>query len=268
LKEKIIMTAKELLDVGQLNAAIEQLNKDVKARPADGRLRSFLFELLCFAGDYQRADRQLEVIGHQSAATEIGVQIYRNTMSAERKRQRTFADGLQPHFILSPPPYVHFHLEALNRLRESRPAEANALLEESARTRPTVAGRFNGQPFTTFRDSDDLLAPFLEVVIQDNYTWLPFDQIKRVEIAAPKRLRDLLWAQAKIETCDGPAGEVLLPVLYAGSSTHENDQIRLGRMTDWESLGEGFTRTVGQRLLLANDEEHAFLEVRTVEFEP
>src|SRR5581483_9854848 len=221
------MTAKALLDAGQLNAAIEQLNKDVKARPTDNRLRSFLFELLCFAGDYQRADRQLEVIGHQSAATEIGVQIYRNAMAAEQKRQRTFTDGLRPHFILEPPPYVHLHLEAVNHLRENRQEEAEALLEQSPRTRPAVIGHLNGQPFTSLRDSDDLLAPFLEVIIHDNYTWLPFDQLKRVEIAAPQRLRDLLWATAKIETYGGPAGEVLLPVLYAGLNTHENDQIRL-----------------------------------------
>lgn len=259
------MTAKALLDAGQLNAAIEQLNKDVKAHPTDHRLRSFLFELLCFAGDYQRADRQLEVIGHQSAATEIGVQIYRNAMTAEQKWQRTFAAGLQPHFILKPPPYAHLHLEAVNRLRENQPQEAAALLEESARTRPAVTGCLNGQPFTTLRDSDDLLAPFLEVIIHDNYTWLPFDQLKRVEIAAPQRLRDLLWTTAKIETCDGPAGEVLLPVLYAGSHSQANDQIRLGHMTDWQPFGLGLVRGLGQRLLLADDYEHAILQVRTLE---
>ena len=65
------MTAKELLDAGKLSAAIEQLNKEVKARPADGRLRIFLFELVCFAGDYQRADRQLEVIGHQITSAKL-----------------------------------------------------------------------------------------------------------------------------------------------------------------------------------------------------
>jgi len=261
------MTAKALLDAGQLNAAIEQLNRDVKARPTDNRLRSFLFELLCFAGDYQRADRQLEVIGHQSAATEIGVQIYRNAMAAERKHQRTFTDGLQPHFLLEPPPYVHLHLEAVTHLRENRQEEAEALLEESSRTRPAVIGHLNGQPFTSLRDSDDLLAPFLEVIIHDNYIWLPFDQLKRVEIAAPQRLRDLLWTPAKIETYDGPAGEVLLPVLYAASNTHENDQIRLGRMTDWTPFGAGLARGAGQRLLLADDQEHAFLEVRTIELQ-
>lgn len=261
------MTAKELLDAGQLAAAIEQLNKEVKARPADPRLRTFLFELLCFAGDYQRADRQLEVIGHQSTTAEIGVQIYRNAMAAERARQRLFADGLQPHFLLNPPPYARFHLDAINRLRENRPEEAKALLEESLRSRPAVTGRLDGQPFSDLQDSDELVAPFLEAVIQEQYTWVPFTQIKRIQIPAPKRLRDLLWTQATLETTVGPTGEVLLPVLYTGSSSHDNEQVRLGRMTDWQPLGAGLVRGVGQRLFLVDDQEHAILAVRELEFD-
>ena len=261
------MTAKELLDVGKLSAAIEQLNKEVKAHPADARLRTFLFELLCFAGDYQRADRQLEVIGHQSASAEIGVQAYRQLMEAEKARQRLLSDGLQPNFLFPPPPYARLHLEAINRIRENQPADARALLEEAASSYPAVSGRLDGQPFSDFQDSDVLIGPFLEVVIQGKYTWLPFAQIKRLQVSPPKKLRDLLWTQAKLETTTGPAGEVFMPALYAGSSTSTDENIQLGRMTDWLPLGEGLTRGVGQRLFLVDDTERAILEVKEVEFD-
>jgi len=261
------MTAKELLDAGKLSAAIEQLNKEVKARPADSRLRVFLFELLCFAGDYQRADRQLEVIGHQSTTAEMGVQAYRQLMEAEKSRQRLLSDGLQPNFLFSPPPYARLHLEAINRLRENRPTEARALLEEAGGSYPAVSGRLDGQPFSDFQDSDVLIGPFLEVVIQGKYTWLPFAQIKRLQIAPPKKLRDLLWTQARLETTTGPAGEVFMPALYAGSAVSTDENIQLGRMTDWLPLGEGLTRGVGQRLFLVDDTERAILEVKEIEFE-
>ena len=261
------MTAKELLDAGKLSAAIEQLNKEVKARPADSRLRIFLFELLCFAGDYQRADRQLEVIGHQSTTAEMGVHAYRQLMEAEKSRQRLLSDGLQPNFLFSPPPYARLHLEAINRLRENRPAEARALLEEAGASYPVVSGRLDGQPFSDFQDSDVLIGPFLEVVIQGKYTWLPFAQIKRLQITPPKKLRELLWTQARLETTTGPAGEVFIPALYAGSATSTDENIQLGRMTDWLPLGEGLTRGVGQRLFLVDDTERAILEVKEVEFE-
>jgi len=259
------MTAKDLFDQGKLSAAIAQLNGDVKSHPTDVRLRTFLFELLCFAGDYQRADRQLEVLGQQGTSTEIGVQIYRKVLTAEQARLRLFSQSLKPHFLFAPPAYATLHLEAINRLRENRVTEARALLEQALEQRPVVQGTINGQPFTDIQDSDVILAPFLEIIVQGEYTWLPFAQIKQLRMEAPKRLRDLLWSQATLETFDGPRGEVFIPVLYPGSSIHVDEQVKLGRMTDWQPLGEGLTRGAGQRLLLVDDEERSLLEVRELE---
>jgi type VI secretion system protein ImpE len=260
------MNAKELLDAGQLLAAIAQLTKEVRAHPADTQRRIFLFELLCFAGDYQRADRQLEVIGQQGSHAEVGVQVYRNIFAAEQIRRRLFADGLQPKFLFEPPPYVRLHLEALNRLRENSPTEARSLLEKSIEARPALAGHINGQTFSDIQDSDELLGPCLEVIAGKDYAWLPFEHIKSLHIAPPRRLRDLLWLPAAIEAWEIPLGEVFLPVLYAGSSTHANEQVKLGRMTEWQDVGAQLTRGVGQRLLLVDNEEFAILGVREVTF--
>jgi len=35
---------------------------ELRDNPTDARRRTFLFELLCFAGEYERADKQLEVL--------------------------------------------------------------------------------------------------------------------------------------------------------------------------------------------------------------
>ena len=261
------MKAKELLDAGQLSAAIEQTNQEVRSHPTDSRQRTFLFELLCFAGDYQRAERQLDVIAQQQARAEVGVWVYRNVLVAERARHRLFSEGLRPGFLCDPPPYVHLHLEAVNRLREDRPAEAMALLEESERSRPRLRGRLDGQAFQDFRDSDALLDPFLEIFLHSSYLWLPFEQISHLTISAPERLRDLLWIPARFESHSGLAGEAFLPVLYPRSSEHPNELVRLGRMTEWEAAGEGLALGVGQRLFLVDDEERAMLEVREVAFE-
>lgn len=262
------MQARELFEAGNLVAAIECLNHDVRAHPTDMQRRTFLFELLCFAGDYQRAARQLEAIGHQSSSADIGVQIYRNILTAEEARQRFFSHGLRPQFLFPPPAYTHFHLEALNRLRENRPAEARALLEQSEQSRPRLAGHLDGQAFADFRDADDLLAPFLEVIMHDDYVWLPFEQLKQMTIPAPQKLRDLLWLPATIEAHQGPVGGVFLPVLYAGSGTHDDDRVKLGRMTDWTSTDGGPVRGFGQRLFITDTDDRAMLEVRQVDFLP
>lgn len=261
------MKAKELLDAGHLSAAIEQLNQEVKSHPADSRLRTFLFELLCFAGDYQRAERQLDVIGQQEATAEVGIQVYRNVLVTESARRRLFSEGLRPSFLFDPPPYVHLHLEAVNCLREGNSTGAVELLEKSNSSRPGLKGRVDGQPFLEFRDGDDLIAPFLEVIVHNTYIWLPFEQIKHLEISVPKRLRDLLWIPATLESHLGPVGEVFLPVLYAGSSEHADDRVKLGRMTDWQAVAEELALGVGQHLFFIDGQDRGMLEIRDLEFE-
>jgi len=260
------MKTKELLDAGHLSAAIEQLNHEVRSHPTDSHLRTFLFELLCFAGDYARAERQLEVIAQQEATAEVGVQVYRNVLAAERARRRLFSEGLRPSFLFDPPRYVHLHLEAVDRLREANPTEAAALLEASASSRPRLEGRIEGEAFLDFRDGDDLMAPVLELIVHRRYIWLPFEQIKHLTIAIPKRLRDLLWLPATLESHHGPVGEVFLPVLYDGSSEHADDRVKLGRMTDWRAMAEGLAQGVGQHLFCIDDQDRGLLEVREIEF--
>jgi len=259
--------AKELLDTGQLSAAIAQLNQDVRSQPTDSHLRTFLFELLCFAGDFTRAERQLDVIAQQEATPEAGVQVYRNVLEAERARQRLFSEGLRPNFLFEPPSYVHLHLKAVNRLREANYTEVGALLEESASSRSHFKGRLDGDPFHDFRDGDDLLAPVLEVIVHNTYVWLPFEQIKRLMIPTPKRLRDLLWIPAMLESHHGPVGEVFLPVLYAGSSEHADDQVKLGRMTDWQGVTDELAFGLGQHLFFIDGQDRGLLEVRELEFD-
>ena len=73
--------------------------------------------------------------------------------------------------------------------------------------------------------------------------WLPLAHIASIEMEAPKRLRDLLWAPALVRT--GPAfkgqelGEVLMPALSPFSFRHADDAVRLGRATVWEEPEDG-----------------------------
>lgn len=259
--------AKGLLDAGKLSAATEELLREVKANPADIARRTFLFELSCFAGDWDRAERQLEVIGHQSTQAEAGVLVFRNCIKAERDRQRLLPDGLQPHFLSEPPPYVDLHLDAINRLREGNADEARRTLDMAEEERPVFKGRINGEAFDDFRDYDDLFAPVIELIVQDKYTWLPIEHIVRIEIEEPKSLRELLWVGANIETKDKTL-KAFLPALYPGSSAHPDDMVRLGRMTDWEKLGEEFYLGRGLHVFAVNGEdEKALLQIKSLEFD-
>jgi type VI secretion system protein ImpE len=266
-RKKAVATAEELYKAGSLRGAIEELIREVKARPTDTQRRTFLFELLCFSGDWERAGRQLDVLAGQSAEADVAAQVFRNCIKAEQARAELYRNGLAPHFLGEPPAYVDLHLDAISRIREGNYAEARDLLERAEEQRPAFSGEFNGAGFSDFRDYNDVTAPVLELIVHDKYTWLPLEQIVRLEIQPPKHLRDLLWPSALVESVKGPIGGVLVMMLYADSNTHDDDQVRLGRMTDWRQLDDGLYRGFGMKLFLVDDLDRPLVETREISFD-
>ena len=257
--------ARELYAAGNLAGAIEAITREVKANPTDTARRSFLFELLCFAGEWDRAEKQLDVLAGQGPTAEVGAKVYRNNVRAERDRQRLLVEVSDPHFLTEPPAYVDMHLEALRQLRDGNTQAAREILDRAEEERPALAGTLDGAAFEDLRDYDDRFAPVLEIIVSDKYTWLPFEQIKRIEITPPEQLRDLIWAPASIETTDNEL-KAFLPLLYPGSCRHSDDRVRFGRMTDWTMLADELYAGAGLRLLAVDGEEKPLLEVGSLSF--
>jgi type VI secretion system protein ImpE len=259
--------AKMQLDAGNLKGAIEAALNLVKSNPTNEAARTFLFELSCFSGDWDRAEKQLEVIGHQDVNAMIGSKIYQQNFKAERDRSRVFSDSVKPEFMTAVPPYVDDLLAANARIREGNTAEARALLDGVEERRPAFKCKVNGEEFSDFRDYNDLTMCVFEVIFKDNYLWLPFEQVQKIDFFKPKTLRDLYWVQAKIELINGTNGEMFLPALYEGSWKNENDQIRLGRMTDWRSVGDEIYIGEGTKLYWMDGRDRSILDIETLEFE-
>ncbi|MEW5931176.1 MAG: type VI secretion system accessory protein TagJ [Gemmatimonadota bacterium] len=231
------MRARALFEAGRLDEAVESLGAELRDAPTDVRRRTFLFELLCFAGAYDRAEKHLEVLARGSRDAELGAWLLRSALHAERVRQAAFAAGPLP---------------------------------PAAPGRP-VSGTLNGTPFASLEDADPRIGPRLEVFAAGQYTWLPLEHVASVRVAAPGLLRDLLWAPAVVRTGPGfrgtELGEVLLPALAPLSWRSPDGEVRLGRVTDWEELPEGGMVPVGQKLLLVDGEPFPILELRELEIE-
>ena len=58
---KLADAAEQSLRNGDPAAALAHLQEQVRAKPADPRLRIFLFQLLCVLGQWERALNQLDV---------------------------------------------------------------------------------------------------------------------------------------------------------------------------------------------------------------
>jgi type VI secretion system protein ImpE len=231
------MDALSLYRAGQLKAAIEALGDELKKQPLDAKRRIFLFELLCFAGEYERAEKQLGVVSDSSPQASAGAMLYRSALHAERERQDMFARG--------------------------------ALPQGSAHASPS--GELNGTRFAGLTDADPRVGAHLEAFIAGSYTWIPFAYIEAIETEPPKRLRDLLWLPAVLHTTADfrlqDLGEVLLPVIAPLSWKDPDEAVRLGRTTVWNDDSEHGQIPAGQKLLLFGDEEQPFLEIRKLTFD-
>lgn len=231
------MTASELFKAGKLREALTAQTQEVKSRPADPDRRLFLFELLAFSGDLDRAGKQMDAVSYGELERDGAVQTYRNLLNAEGARRRLLSDGVKPRFFADIPDHIPLRLEAINRLREGNRAEAAELLTRANTAARTIPGKLNDKPFTLLRDCDDLFGHVLEVMAHGEYYWVPLEQVHALAVTSPRFPRDLLWAPARLEMADA-TGDVFLPLLYPKSHEHPDDAVRLGRMTDW-SGGDG-----------------------------
>jgi type VI secretion system protein ImpE len=229
------MNALELFQSGKLQAALQALGEEVRNAPLDSKRRIFLFELLCFAGEYDRAEKHLEIVAGASQAANVGALLYRSALHAERTRQKMFADSSFP----MPRPVLE------------------------------TPGQLNDQSFSGFMDADPRIGGALEVFVAGCYSWIDFQQIASIEIPRPKRLRDLLWTPAIVTTTPEfkamELGEVLLPVLSPLSWKESDDSVRLGRSTIWKPDPVHGEIPVGQKLFLAGEECIPILELGKVE---
>jgi type VI secretion system protein ImpE len=232
------MNAAELYQAGRLDEAIEALGAALRAAPTDARLRTFLFELLCFAGEFERAEKQLAALAAEGGDAEAGALLYRGALHAERDRLATFEGALPPSTAVPSP----------------------------------VRGTLNGQPFDELTDADPRIGPRLELFVAGQYLWLPLEHVAAVSMEPPRRLRDLLWAPIQVRPAPAfqqvELGEALMPVLTAGAWRDADQLVRLGRVTSVTALPDGQLVPVGQKLWLVDDEEFPLLELRELTITP
>ncbi len=255
------MTAAELYKAGQLQDAIAAQILEVKENPTDHARRLFLFELLTFAGDLDRARRQIDMIEYKDTHLDAATAIYKRLLESEQARRDLFTQGVAPGFFGEPSEQLRLRLEAVNNLRDGHPEEAAEALARANEAVGAIGGQLNGQSFESLRDADDLFAGVLEVMAHGRYFWVGLDQVRLLTMNAPRYPRDLLFIPAHLELED-EQGEVYLPTLYPGSHEYPDDTIRLGRGTDWKEIPGGPTLGVGLHTYLRDDDAISLLELR------
>jgi type VI secretion system protein ImpE len=259
--------AEEALRQGDLVACRELLFKHVRAKPEDLKARAFLFQFLCLVGEWDRAKKQMQLYTEMDAASLGFVAIYLAGVDAEAVRTQVMAGKASPPVFGPPEAWIARLGEAMKRDAAGETELATALREDAYAEAPSRKGTIDGQPFEWITDADARFGPALEAVVDGAYHWLPFQHIAKLELEAPKDLRDLVWMEGALTLTNGGSFGILVPARYPGSDKSSDSATVMGRRTDWEEIAPGMFRGLGQKMLATDTADVSLLEVRVIEFE-
>lgn len=130
------LTPEEYLRDGDPREALTILQKQVRARPDDAKLRIFLFQLLCVLGQWERALSQLEVASTLDPAALAMTQTYREAIRCELLRTQVFDGRKSPMVLGQPDAWLALLIES--RLREGQGSSAPQRICER---RPSIRRR-------------------------------------------------------------------------------------------------------------------------------
>ena len=277
------MAASDLLRGGNVDQALADLQAQVRASPADPKLRVFLFQLLAVQGAWDRALTQLNVAGEMDPAAQTMVQMYREAIRCEALRDEVFAGKRTPLVFGEPEPWIALLLQAQKLMAEGQHEQAASLRDEALDAAPATAGSLKvrsaptapaeeraaeDHAFQWLADGDSRLGPLLEAVVNGRYYWIPFHRIAAIEVEPPADLRDVVWTPVHFTWANGGQTVGLIPTRYAGSQASGDPLVRLARKTEWQEAGSGAYLGLGQRMLATDGGEFALMDLREITLTP
>jgi type VI secretion system protein ImpE len=261
------MQAEERLKSGNVEEALAELQADVRKDPANPLKRTFLFQLFCLLGRWDRALTQLQVLADMDKKTMPMVQTYGAAIKCEELRKDVFAGLRSPLLFGKPEEWMALLVESAMLAGQGKSAEASALRARALDAAPATAGVAGGQAFEWITDGDARLGPMLEAIVNGRYYWIPFLRLKAVKVEKPTDLRDLVWAPASLTFANGGETVALIPTRYPGSDASADGQIRMARKTDWAPCDDNGFYGLGQRVLITDQGELPLLELRELSLE-
>ena len=247
---------------------IRRVQAEIRAAPVQSARRSALFQLQCVAGAWDKATRQLAVVGDLDPAAELFCTQHRVLLAGEATRLRVFAGHEAPSCLGEPPQWVALLVGALRHDGDGRHQSAKQLREQAFAQAAAASGTLDGTSFAWLADADERLGPVLEAIVNGRYLWIPIERLSRLTSQGPKDLKDVVWLPVTLTLANEGEIAAFVPTRYPGSEAIDDDAIRLARRTEWRQLDGGSWVGFGQRMLATDAGEHPLLDIRTLELRP
>lgn len=251
------------LDQADVDGAVAAALAQVKAEPSNVDARRLLIDLLIVAGDFERADKQADILSKTSVDLTLAMSLLRGRLRAANARAAWFSEGAAPAFPEGPTTRDQAAIELAIAVREGDAVATRAALDGLTNLSDSSQMTVNGKPVESFRDADDRVPHALEVLCTNgSYMWVDFELIEAITFGEAKTVRDLIWRPSKLTLRDGSESEVVVCGTY--HATDQSGGHRLARHTDWLELDGGIVAGVGQKAYLAGDDALYALDLKSL----
>ncbi len=232
------MEAHQLMKAGRLTEAIRALKAHLAREPGDYRAQTFLYELICFTGDLDQAEEYLDtLVRADQPGSENAIADYKRVLKAEKARQNCFA----------------------NREYPRQPVDGGV---------SAFSGALNGKGFASLSDADPRIGEKLELFVAGEYLWISLYEVRELQLPAPRRLRDLLWLPVEVKVAPSLGTTVFkdcwLPMMAPLSWQHPDEEVKLGRVSEWKEDQFGQAAPYGIKSYLVDGVEVPFAEIRNL----
>lgn len=255
-----------MLFSGTISDSLESLKEKIRKEPARPELRTYLFQLLCVIGEYQRAMTQLKIAADMDEENKLMAQACGPLLNCEVLRQEIFNGRHSPLVFGEPEEWMGLMVQALILDGKKEHESAKRIREKALGLAEPIQGSINAAPFEWLADADSRLGPVLEIIIEGRYYLSAMSNIKKIEIAEPSDLRDVIWLPVSVVWKNNGQSVGFIPTRYQGSVEAKEDEVLLGRKTLWKEVYKDVFFGQGQRMLATERQDYPIMDVREIIF--
>lgn len=251
---------------GTISENLKALKEKIRKDPAKPELRTYLFQLLCITGDYQRAMTQLNVAGDMDDANKLMAKVCGPLLNCEVLREAIFKGRHSPLIFGEPEPWMGQMIQALILDAKNKHNASKKLREKALDQAEAIPGTINGDPFEWLADADSRLGPVFEIIIEGKFYFTALSNIKKMIISEPYDLRDVLWLPASVVWKNDGQSVGFIPARYQGTIEEKEDALLLCRKTIWNQVEEDVYFGRGQKMLTTEQKDYPIMDVREITF--
>ncbi len=262
----------QLMAGASLSDTLDRLEGEIRSRPADADLRAAFVQLLCVAGNWKRATTQLKSWLALKPQAKPTVTLLEQAIAGEMQRAAVFAGEASPRMPGEAFGWAEGLLSALQADAKGETEQATALRAAAFDAAPINPGLINvqndeqAQAVEWLTEGDGRLGPICELMVNGQYTWLPFAAISELHFLPPASVTDLVWRHTRVVLIDGSEQVCQLPVRYPFSE-EAADNLRLAAVTEWSPLSAGEQYTGhGQKTWLSEEADFPLLTLERLTF--